>query len=374
MLVRSRPDSALARPTLRTRLLLLAFGCLSSLVLAEIAARVWVALRWPAERVALLTEHSPTRGKFTSHPNLPFALTPSYGDHNRLGLRGPELAVAKPAGMRRVACIGASTTYGLHTTAEEAYPAQLAALLTQSHGPFEAINAGCPGWVSTEWLTNFVLRVLPLEPDAVVVLEGRNEVLAQAYSGFCPDYTHYRRAGFNYTVSNYGHKELFRWSRLAMVACTLRGERFGWSERAEHPLYGGIVWENRPDPQQAAANLALPGRTATWRRCLETLVSVCKGRKVPVVLCTMALRPEKLAINELEVTDTTRELFGRQVEANNAVVREVGRELQVPVAETAAMAAHPELFEDDCHVNAAGHRTRAEAVYAVLAPLLPHAK
>jgi lysophospholipase L1-like esterase len=270
-----------------------------------------------------------------------------------------------------VACIGASTTYGLYTSAEEAYPARLCALLAATHGKVEVLNAGVPGWVSTEWLTGFLLRILPLQPDAVVVLEGRNEVLPQAYSNFEPDYTHYRRAGFNYTVSNYGHKTVFRWSRLAMLACTLRGERFGWSERAEHPLYGGIVWENRPDPAQAAANLAQPGRTATYQRCLESLIAACRQRGIAVVVCTMALRPEKLALDELEVTPATRALFAAQVEANNAVVREVAGRLQVALAETAALAAQPELFADDCHVDAAGHQARAEIVRAVLAPLLP---
>ncbi|MEZ5965120.1 MAG: GDSL-type esterase/lipase family protein [Planctomycetota bacterium] len=359
---------------LSSRLLLLGFGLLFSLVVAEIAARVWVAMRWPAERVALLTTHSPVRGKFASHPNLPFVLNPAWEGHNSLGLRGPELQVPKPPGVRRVACVGASTTYGLYTSAEEAYPARLAALLAGTHGPFEAMNAGVPGWVSTEWLTNFVLRVLPLEPDAVVVLEGRNEVLAQAYNGFRPDYTHYRRAGFNYTVSNYGHKELFGWSRLAMVMCTLRGERFGWSETAEHPLYGGLVWENKPDAADLARNLGEPARLATYRRCLETIVGVCKSRGIPVVLCTMALRPEKLAINELEVTAATKELFGRQVEANNACVREVADALQAPLAETSLLREKPQHFEDDCHLDAAGHQRRAEIVYDVLAPLLPNGK
>lgn len=364
------PTALPAKPRFVTRLFLLAIGLMFALVVAEIFARIWVGMRWPAERLELLTTHSPVRGKFASHPNLPFALNPGWDDINSLGLRGPEVAATKPEGVRRVACIGASTTYGLFTTADEAYPARLAALLTATHGRFEALNCGVPGWVSTEWLTNFLVRVLPLAPDAVVVLEGRNEVFPQAFADFRADYTHYRRAGFNYTVSNYGHKELFAWSRLAMLVCTLRGERFGWSETEEHPLYGGIVWANRPSPAQAAANLAHRERTATYQRCLEVLVAVCRARAIPVVVCTMALRPEKLAINEFEITPATRELFARQVEVNNAIVRAVAQRMDVALAETAALAQRPELFQDDCHVDAVGHQARAETVYAVLAPLL----
>jgi hypothetical protein len=252
------------RLSLGGRLFLVLFGLLFTLIVGEVGARIWVAWRWPKERVELLTTHSSVRGRFASHPNLPFVLNPAWASHNSLGFRGPEIARNKPAGVRRVTCIGASTTYGLDLSPEQAYPAQLGQLLNAEHGRWEVINAGVPGWISTEILINLQLRVLPLEPDVVVILEGRNEILPQTYNGFCADYTHFRRPGFSYVVSNYGHKQVFAWSRLAMLLCTAGGDRFGWSETAEHPLYGGIVWENRPTVDAAARNLEEPQRIATW--------------------------------------------------------------------------------------------------------------
>lgn len=348
----------------------LVISLFATLILGEIAARIWVRARWPAERIEQLTTHSSARGRFASHPNLPYVLAPAFADHNDLGFRGASFTVQKPEGVRRLACIGASTTYGLDVTSLEANPAQLGTLLRETHGKWEVINAGVPGWVSSETLVDLELRVLPLQPDVVVILQGRNEVFPQAYNEFRADYTHYRRAGFSFAVSNYGHKELFGWSNLAMLACTLRGERLGWSERAEHPLYGGIVWENRPTTEQAIRNLEDPARLAPLRSHLESMIELCRARGIRVVVCTMAFRSDKLAMDELEPDPKIGPALGAQVERNNAVAREVAQRLGATVAETARLAEQPELFRDDCHMSPEGHRQFAEIVYKVLAPLL----
>ncbi len=97
-------------------------GLLLALILGEVVARVWVSARWPKERIEQLTTHSGARGRFASHPYLPFVLNPGFADQNAQGFRGAPLAPQKSAGVRRVACVGASTTYGLDVTAEEANP------------------------------------------------------------------------------------------------------------------------------------------------------------------------------------------------------------------------------------------------------------
>jgi lysophospholipase L1-like esterase len=353
---------------MRFRLLLA--SCVVTLLLGELLARVWVAARWTPERIEQLTTHSAVRGRFASHPYLPFVLAPGFGDHNALGFRGPPLEAMKPSGVRRVACIGASTTYGLDVSAEEANPGQLGRLLNASHGRWEAINAGVPGWVSSESLIDLQLRVLPLQPDVVVILQGRNEVFPQAYNLFKPDYTHFRRPGFSFAVSNYAHKELFGWSRLAMLACTLRGERFGWHERDEHPLYGGILWENRPTTAVAALNLADLSRLAPLRANLESMIELCRARGVIVVVCTMAFRSDKLAMDELEPDPQLAPILAAQVERNNEVAREVASRLGAGLVETARLAERPELFRDDCHMTPEGHRLFAQMVHDALAPLL----
>jgi lysophospholipase L1-like esterase len=345
-------------------------GVLVALVLCEVGARVWVRTAWPPERIAQLTTHASLRGRFASHPMLPYVLSPEFTEQNTFGFRGPRIEMAKAAGTRRIAFLGASTTYGIFVDADEAYPALVGAMLDKTQGAWEVINAGVPGWLSTESLIDFQLRVLPFDPDVVVILQGRNEILPQAYDGFQRDYTHFRRPGFNYSVSNYMHKEVFRWSHLAMLACTLRGERFGWSETEEHPLYGGIVWENRPDPAQAMRNLDDPARMDTLRCCLENMIELSRARGMTVLVCTMAFRPDKLALDELDQDPRLDERLGVQVERNNELAREVAGRLGATVVEMAQLSAREDLFVDDCHMRPEGHRLEAQMIYDALAPLL----
>jgi lysophospholipase L1-like esterase len=354
----------------QSKLVRLSLSVLFALLLAEAAARVWVKVHWAPERIEELTTHSPLRGHFASHPDLPYVLNPAYPGHNALGFRGAALERKKPAGVRRLACLGASTTYGMFVEAAEAFPAQLGSLLAQTHGRWEVINAGVPGWLSIETMVDLQLRVLPLDPDVVVVLQGRNEIFPQAYNGFQLDYTHFRRPGFNFAVSNYVHKEVFRWSRLAMLACTLRGERFGWSEVEEHPLYGGVVRENRPTTEEAELNLRNPAHSATLRLCLESMIELCHSRGIRVVVCTMPFRPDKLALQELDQDPHLNASVGEQVERNNQLARETARRLGATLVETSILSARDEIFLDDCHTTAEGHRLCAQMIYDALAPLL----
>jgi lysophospholipase L1-like esterase len=343
------------------------------LILGEAVSRIWVAVKYTPERIEQLTTHSPVRGRFASHPYLPFLLNPDFPGHNPLGFRGDPFPAEKPAGVHRIVCCGASTTYGSLVDPHDSYPAELGRLMAARADHWEVINAGVPGWTSAEILVNFDLRVLPLSPDIVVILPPRNEIFPQTYNNFKPDYTHFRRAGFNFTVSNFVHKQLFRWSRLFMLACTVRGERFGWSETAEHPLYGGMVWENRPTPEDVERNLKDPARMLPFRHNLEELIQLCKPRGIRVLVCTMPIRPEKLALDELDRDSKLDTVIGGLVERDNDIARDVAKRLGAVLVDTAKLSERADLFLDDSHLIAEGHRLQARMIYDVLAPLIePH--
>ena len=340
------------------------------LVAGEILARIWVASRYSKERIEQLTTHSSVRGRFASHPYLPYVLNPGFQGHNALGFRGGPIEARKTPGWRRIACVGASTTYGNLSDPADSWPAALGRLLVDRPGRCEVVNAGVPGWTSTDILVNLALRVLPLAPDVVVLMPGRNEMFPQAYNRFVPDYTHFRRPGFNFAVSNYVHKEVFGWSRLAMLACTVGGPRFGWSETEEHPLYGGIDWSNKPTVEEALRNLDDPARMETYRSSTEDALQLCKSRGIRVIVCTMQLRPDLIALDELPKDPRLSERLGRLIEDDNAVAREIAKKLDVPVAETAQVSTRKELFLDDSHLTPEGHGLQARLVYDALLPLL----
>jgi hypothetical protein len=99
---------------------------------------------------------------------------------NQWGLRGPELALLKPAGTIRIAFVGASTTEDNHSF-PFTYPEFVANWLNvwaRARGlevAFEAINAGRSGINSNGIRAVLEHEVLALAPDYVVYYEGSNE-------------------------------------------------------------------------------------------------------------------------------------------------------------------------------------------------------
>ncbi len=342
----------------------LGIGCVSGLFLlglAEVAARVLVR-RMDAEKLRIYTEHTDVKGRYRSHPRLPYVPTPGYPSHNSLGFRGPEVELEKPPGRLRIACLGASTTYGHELAWNDAWPAQLERLLRAEGVDAEVINGGVPGWISLEMRVSLEVSVLPLRPDVVVVYEGRNELFPQSFRDYRSDYSHYRDPHWDFAGTNYVHKEVFRWSRLALLLCTHAGQRFGWEERLENPIYGCNVKANVPTPEEIVRHLADPERTEGYRDNLEQIVALSRAGGARVLLCTMAFRAEKFASGNLPEDPSAYPALGLQVEENNGVVRDMGRRLGVPVAETASLAAHEEWFRDDCHTTPEAQARQAEIV------------
>ncbi len=92
---------------------------------------------------------------------------------NALGTRGPEVALAKPAGTLRVATIGASETFGLYESPAREYPRQLEDSLNvggAAAGPrYEVLNAALPGMSLPTTVQDVRLRLARYALDVVVL-------------------------------------------------------------------------------------------------------------------------------------------------------------------------------------------------------------
>ncbi len=101
---------------------------------------------------------------------------------NRLGLRGAEPAVPKPAGVLRVLCLGGSVVFGYGTGSDAAAPPAVLERLLRSAVPpprrVEVVNAGIGGYVSRQELVLLQELVSRLEPDLVVAVDGGNDLLS----------------------------------------------------------------------------------------------------------------------------------------------------------------------------------------------------
>jgi lysophospholipase L1-like esterase len=92
---------------------------------------------------------------------------------NALGLRGPELALPKPAGRKRLVCFGDSITFGFAIGDEETYPYRLGERLAERG--VEVVNAGVTGYTSHQVL-GLLRRLAPrLQADVATFLIGWND-------------------------------------------------------------------------------------------------------------------------------------------------------------------------------------------------------
>lgn len=102
----------------------------------------------------------------------------TYGINNR-GMRGPSVAIPKPADTYRVVCLGDSFTFGEGVHYKDTWPVRLQGILqenlqeapqaSQDGRSVECVNAGVQAYGTREAVQFFLLRCLPLEPDVVVL-------------------------------------------------------------------------------------------------------------------------------------------------------------------------------------------------------------
>lgn len=85
-----------------------------------------------------------------------------------------EFARTKAPGVRRVVCVGDSSTYGLYVPATSAWPSVLGRRLelAQGAGKWEVLNLGVPGYTSCQVRRLLDADVAQLAPDVVVAQVG----------------------------------------------------------------------------------------------------------------------------------------------------------------------------------------------------------
>jgi len=146
---------------------------------SKLAARS-LGIRDPAFR------HENELAMWRDDPRIGYANSPhfsgfSYGnipvETNERGFRGARaLRAEKPAGTRRIIGVGDSILWGTGVSEAHSIPALLEAKL-DADAPYEVWNGAVIGYSSLQELRFFESRVLPLEPDIVLVNYCMNDTL-----------------------------------------------------------------------------------------------------------------------------------------------------------------------------------------------------
>ena len=341
-----------------------------TLAVVEAGMRLWLnffASDRQAGKYALASEIEPTKRQYSPHHYLSYYPTPNYERgltrHNSLGYRDREFSVNKPAGVFRIVALGGSTTYTVKVQDnEKMFTRQLESILHNEydHPSVEVINAGVGGYSSWESLINLEFRVLDLDPDLIIIYHGTNDVHtrlveADSYAGDNAGRRKYWQAP--------SHSILERYSILARWLSRKLGLGFGNQASLDAyvsaPNYLGAP-DEKVSPEQAM-HLLQEHQPTYLARNLRNMAAVAQAHDVDVLLATWAHSP---AFDDYAASNHYQLGF----QQNNAVVRQVARELGVALIDFAAqMPSEQQYWSDGRHVNEEGALIKAQLFARFLA-------
>ena len=190
---------------------------------------------------------------------------------------GHPLTYKKSQNEIRIATIGSSTTANINLSFEENWPGYLGKLI-QKELPKKRvtiINAGVPGFDTAQSIANLALRVMPFEPDIVIIYHLYNDLKAVRNSvSFSPDYSHIHRKPFGF------YKQPHFFSRLlnnSMMYVRLRNKELRRIEKRKNLL-------NQTNRLTDLPEQALK----TFEQHIGILVSVAKAGGAEVILSSFA--------------------------------------------------------------------------------------
>jgi lysophospholipase L1-like esterase len=257
-------------------LLLSSLSCTVFILLLECGSRL--VLRSRGERILTI----PGEYYWENKPGMRKAERGILYATNSAGFRGPERPLVKRPAVSRVVCLGDSSTFGFLNREDECYPALLGECLRErgGEGRYEVINAGVSGYTTLQQAIALMLRVLPLEPDVVVIQCGHNNRSMSISTD---------RSGL--------YRGATRWGKLTGRS------RFLYLAGKLLPRLGLVRRPRRFDPGESLANV---------RGDLSVMIDRCRAGGARVILLSWGQHPDA---ERLTAEGIARYQEGRYAEA-----------------------------------------------------------
>lgn len=385
--------------SLLAKLALTIFSLALALVLVEAVANYWLwniastdefnllaSVNQIRERYGvdlLVHDHGGQIRSYAPHHYLGYVPAPDFksGDrqHNHLGFRGGPISAEKPEGVYRIVAVGGSTTYSVHTKNDrDSFPQRLGDHLhSNGFSDVEVINAGVPGYTSYHNFMNIAFRVLPLDPDLIILYQGFNDIDARfvypqsRYRGdnsgaeapsifdqFMPAIWEYStalrilgiRAGY---TSSHGD--------LDMIGNRRADSNFAldFKRQVNRRTYPSGIFNEISAEQMLAGNPPIH-----FERNLLNTVLVATGNDVDILLVTMA---NSIDFHERTQSAKSRfyshEVYTSSMAQHNDITRRIAESTGTPLFDLAEeFPDNPALFTDGLHMNDDGNRVRAQLI------------
>jgi len=300
-----------------------------------------------------------------------FELTTPAGSeftrHNANGFRNNRDFAPKSPSVLRIACYGASTTYGVGVgDNRDTYPAQLEAALNGPNKPagwekVEVWNLGVGGYTSREILGTLKRTLPDLKPDVVLIQNAINDVIPRFYSGVAPDYSHFR--------TKFTPLDLSFWNRIAYRshAWLTLAYGAGWIKPLSLQSQTQLPM---PPVDEALANLEKNPPTV-FQTNLANAVAFAQETGCQVWLLTQPYLdvPDFAGPNE-----ETRRLEGgyrKGLQEHTAIVMALAENSGAGLVKLhELMPRQRSLYTDPIHMSVEGNRVKAALLAEAIAPSL----
>lgn len=272
--------------------------------------------------------------------------------------------LGKPAGTYRIVAIGGSTTQNLADG--EHYPKVLEKMLQEKYPArkIEVINVGNSGYSTAQMIILLSLDVLSWNPDAIIVSENINDLLASYFPGFTFDYSNkYSTASFLPFPSRV--QMLLGWSRFYWIlASRLDALRYRLDDMRATVYRRKSYGEEPPREGQRV-----------FERNLKTITSIARSNNIEVIFGTQPLeRSEEYwdrhmrykKYNDIAIYPLHGEFILHHA-VFNAIIKKVAAETGVALVDNdTVFGGDPSFFIDFVHYNNVGVHKIAEDYFTLI--------
>ena len=286
----------------------------------------------------------------------------------------------------RIVCLGGSTTWGHHLSAEETWPYMLEQFLNEAGYDAEVINAGRHWYTSVHSLSNYVSFMRYLKPDIVVVMHGVNDLARNFPDRGEPD-VEWDYGGYQGPMRNVlsAYRESLHDSSVTFTHPVLWLDNLAIVRLVkEWP----IRWAARKKAEHATVRAEQIATIDSLQAHLRYLASLIAADDTTVVLSTQAhIYGPAYDESQYNFPSTMRETYmitkeGKALspesvrEAMSAVrtrILALGSAEGLPVADVEhAVGYDVECFMDDFHLNEEGNRRAARELFSTLSEIMDY--
>jgi lysophospholipase L1-like esterase len=286
----------------------------------------------------------------------------------------------------RIATIGGSTTANIGLDFDKNWPGRIGELIQQAHPDkkITIINAGTPGFDTSQSIGNLALRVMPFEPDVVIIYHAYNDLKAIGENtSFKPDYSHFHNRPHGY------HEQPGIIERLlneSMFYVRMKNRKRAQDEKiAESEVLKALNGEgNRIDVVPAIAR-------QTFDQHMRSMIGIARAGGAEVVLSTFA------TLHDPNLDYTKEESFAAQsdfqknsffyllhftpgltvngifsgINQYNELIAEIANEEKIPLVDAGRLVPHSRTyFIDRVHFSEAGAERMAQSFYPAVEMVL----